>query len=109
MWCVYVLLDCLQLSNMILDDTELNFYKWDGDVAALLDGVRVNINVMAEKWTPEQKERCLQETANSFKVTRHCSFITAFSFNPADPLSFFLSCGVCCCSSYAAFQAIEAR
>jgi len=30
--------------------------------------VRDNLNEVAESWTDEQKEHCLQETTESFKV-----------------------------------------
>jgi len=45
---------------MILDGQELEFYKYNGDVGALLDAVRVKINSLAESWSPEQKARCLE-------------------------------------------------
>ena len=32
--------------------------------------VRDNLNDVAETWTDEQKEHCLQETTESFKVRR---------------------------------------
>jgi hypothetical protein len=32
--------------------------------------VRDNLNEVAETWTDEQKEHCLQETTESFKVGR---------------------------------------
>jgi heme oxygenase len=53
---------------MLLGGKDLAFYQYDGDVAVLLDKVRENLNRLAEGWTPEQKEHCLKETADAFKV-----------------------------------------
>lgn len=58
-----------KVASMILDGKELAFYQWNGDVNEHLDGVRRTINLLAESWTPEQKEHCLQETSNSFKLS----------------------------------------
>jgi heme oxygenase len=55
---------------MILDNQQLKFYQWAGDVSALLDAVRGKINTLAEGWTREQKDHCLQETMDTFKVSR---------------------------------------
>ncbi|KIZ03427.1 heme oxygenase [Monoraphidium neglectum] len=58
-----------KVSSMILDNAELEFYKYDGDVAPLLDAVRSKINALSESWTREQKDHCLQETADTFKYS----------------------------------------
>lgn len=55
-----------KVSQMILDNKQLNFYKYDSDVKELLNGVRDNINEVAEGWTREQKDRCLDETEKAF-------------------------------------------
>jgi heme oxygenase len=58
-----------KVSSMILDNAELEFYKYNaGDVAPLLDAVRAKINALAEGWTEEQRARCLNETADTFKM-----------------------------------------
>lgn len=54
---------------MILDKKVLNFYQWDGDLQVSLDTVRQGINGLAETWTRDQKDSCLQETSNSFKMS----------------------------------------
>ncbi|MEW5319166.1 MAG: hypothetical protein WDW38_010334 [Sanguina aurantia] len=58
-----------KVSEMILDNKVLNFYQWDGDLQVSLDTVRQGINGLAETWTREQKDSCLQETSNSFKMS----------------------------------------
>lgn len=58
-----------KVAGMLLDGYNLKFYQWDGDVNTHLDGVRRSINQLAESWTPEQKEHCLAETAESFKMS----------------------------------------
>ena len=58
-----------QVSSMLLDNAVLEFYKWDGEVKDMLANVRDNLNEVAESWTREQKDRCLEETAKSFQVS----------------------------------------
>lgn len=53
---------------MCLDGAELKFYEYDRDLVELLEAVRGQINEVAETWTREQKDRCLEETMESFKV-----------------------------------------
>ncbi|KAJ4951775.1 hypothetical protein NE237_028607 [Protea cynaroides] len=56
-----------KIAEKILDKKELEFYKWDGDLAQLLQGVREKLNKVAERWTREEKNHCLEETEKSFK------------------------------------------
>ncbi|XP_021895221.1 heme oxygenase 1, chloroplastic isoform X2 [Carica papaya] len=56
-----------KVSEMILNNKELEFYKWDGDLSKLLNNVREKLNKVAEGWTREEKNRCLEETEKSFK------------------------------------------
>lgn len=58
-----------KISSMVLDDAELQFYKYDGDLKDHLDKVRDTLNEVAEKWTDSQKEHCLKETSESFKYS----------------------------------------
>ncbi|KAI8473643.1 MAG: heme oxygenase-like protein [Monoraphidium minutum] len=58
-----------KVSSMILDNAELEFYKYDGEVGALLDAVRVKINELAEGWSRDQKDHCLKETTATFKYS----------------------------------------
>ncbi|MFS7934305.1 putative Heme oxygenase (biliverdin-producing) [Helianthus anomalus] len=57
----------MQVAAKILNGKELEFYKWDGDLSQLLQNVREKLNRVAENWTRDEKNRCLQETEKSFK------------------------------------------
>ena len=50
-------------------ERDLSFYKWEGDVAVLLDAVRAKINTLAENWAEDQRKHCLEETESSFKYS----------------------------------------
>ncbi|MFS7934307.1 putative Heme oxygenase (biliverdin-producing) [Helianthus anomalus] len=56
-----------KVAAKILNGKELEFYKWDGDLSQLLQNVREKLNRVAENWTRDEKNRCLQETEKSFK------------------------------------------
>jgi heme oxygenase len=58
-----------KVSEMCLDGAQLQFYQYNGDLKELLEKVRDNLNDVAETWTDEQKEHCLQETTESFKYS----------------------------------------
>ncbi len=51
---------------MLLDGRELEFYRYDGEVREKLDAVRDRLNEVAEAWTREEKDRCLNESEKSF-------------------------------------------
>jgi len=56
------------MAEKLLDSRTLNFYQWDGDVKKeLLPRLRGEIDAMAARWTRDQKNACLQETARSFQ------------------------------------------
>ncbi|CAD5315807.1 unnamed protein product [Arabidopsis thaliana] len=56
-----------KVSEKILDNKELEFYKWDGQLSELLQNVSEELNKVAELWTREEKNHCLEETEKSFK------------------------------------------
>ncbi|MBA0777406.1 hypothetical protein Gotri_005426 [Gossypium trilobum] len=58
-----------KVAEKILDKKELEFYKWDGDLSQLLQNVRDKLNKVAESWTREEKNHCLEETEKSFKYS----------------------------------------
>lgn len=58
-----------KVAEKILNKKELEFYKWDGDLSQLLQNVRDKLNRVAESWTREEKNRCLEETEKSFKFS----------------------------------------
>ncbi|XP_024024263.1 heme oxygenase 1, chloroplastic [Morus notabilis] len=55
------------LSEKIMNNKELEFYKWDGEVSQLLQNVTDKLNKLTESWTREEKNQCLGETEISFK------------------------------------------
>ncbi|CAN1216824.1 Heme oxygenase 1, chloroplastic [Linum perenne] len=56
-----------KVAEKILNNKELEFYKWDGDLSQILQNVRDKLNKVAENWTREEKNHCLEETEKSFK------------------------------------------
>ena len=58
-----------KISSMILDNANLQYYQYEGDYKPYLEDVRDSINTIAEDWTREQKDHCLEETKNSFSVS----------------------------------------
>ncbi|RZC92123.1 hypothetical protein C5167_028012 [Papaver somniferum] len=58
-----------KVAEMILEKRELEFYKWDGDLKQLLQNVRDKLNIVAESWSREEKNHCLEETEKSFKYS----------------------------------------
>ncbi|CAL5360787.1 unnamed protein product [Camellia sinensis] len=58
-----------KVAEKILNKEELEFYKWNGDLSQLLQNVREKLNRVAENWTREEKNHCLEETEKSFKLS----------------------------------------
>ncbi|KAI6681670.1 heme oxygenase 1, chloroplastic-like [Syzygium oleosum] len=58
-----------KVAEKILDNKELEFYKWDGELPQLLQNVRDKLNKVSESWTREEKNHCLEETEKSFKYS----------------------------------------
>lgn len=56
-----------KMAELLLEKKVLKFYSWDGDVKQLLDETRRKIDVIANTWTAEEKQKCLEETMLSFK------------------------------------------
>lgn len=69
----------VKMSDMLLERHTLEFYKYplapksedgkEGDHRPLLDEVRKSLDAVAEGWTREQKDRCLAETEESFRMS----------------------------------------
>jgi len=57
-----------KVAGMLLEGHTLHFYQWNGDLQEHLDGVRKQINELSEHWEAEQKQHCLAETTESFKM-----------------------------------------
>uniref|UniRef100_A0A5B7AAG8 heme oxygenase (biliverdin-producing) n=1 Tax=Davidia involucrata TaxID=16924 RepID=A0A5B7AAG8_DAVIN len=58
-----------KVAGKILNNKELEFYKWNGDLSQLLQNVREKLNKVAESWNREEKNHCLEETEKSFKFS----------------------------------------
>ncbi|CAK9147118.1 unnamed protein product [Ilex paraguariensis] len=58
-----------KVAEKILNKKELEYYNWDGDLSQLLQNVREKLNRVAESWTREEKNHCLEETEKSFKFS----------------------------------------
>ncbi|XP_045790145.1 heme oxygenase 1, chloroplastic [Trifolium pratense] len=58
-----------KIAGQLLNNQALEFYKWDGDLSQLLQNVRDKLNKVAEEWTREEKDHCLEETEKSFKLS----------------------------------------
>jgi heme oxygenase len=56
-----------KLSQALLGGRTLAFHSYDGDFRPLLDAVRAKIDDMAGAWSRPDKDRCLDETAASFR------------------------------------------
>ncbi|XP_042060901.1 heme oxygenase 1, chloroplastic-like [Salvia splendens] len=58
-----------KVAEKILNGKELEFYKWEGELSQLLQNVRDKLNRVAENWSREEKDHCLEETEKSFKFS----------------------------------------
>ncbi|KAF8410028.1 hypothetical protein HHK36_002548 [Tetracentron sinense] len=56
-----------QVSEMLLEGRELEFYRWEGDVTVLWKDVREKLNKLGEHWSRDEKNRCLREATKSFR------------------------------------------
>ncbi|KAL4372507.1 hypothetical protein AHAS_Ahas06G0272700 [Arachis hypogaea] len=61
--------DSDHVSQKIFEGKELELYRWEGDPAELLKGVRENLNMLAEHWPRDDKNKCLRETTKSFRYS----------------------------------------
>ncbi|KAJ6800429.1 heme oxygenase 1, chloroplastic-like [Iris pallida] len=58
-----------KVAEKILNKKELEFYKWDGNLSQLLQNVREKLNQVANSWSREEKNHCLEETEKSFEYS----------------------------------------
>ncbi|KAI3975363.1 hypothetical protein MKX01_004450 [Papaver californicum] len=57
-------------SEKILEKKELEFYKWNnGELSELLQNAREKLNKVAQGWSREEKDECLEETEISFNYS----------------------------------------
>ncbi|KAK4352059.1 hypothetical protein RND71_027577 [Anisodus tanguticus] len=63
----------------LLEEKELEFYKWEGDEEELLRGVRESFNMLAKHWSRDDKNKCLREVTKAFRfmgqIVRHIIII----------------------------------
>ncbi|KAM7268926.1 hypothetical protein ACFE04_011092 [Oxalis oulophora] len=58
------------VAEKLLDGKVLEFYKWqDVNLSQSLQNVKEKLNTVAESWTREEKDHCLEETEKSFKYS----------------------------------------
>eukprot|EP00470_Lotharella_oceanica_P006918 CAMPEP_0170180810 /NCGR_PEP_ID=MMETSP0040_2-20121228/23095_1 /TAXON_ID=641309 /ORGANISM="Lotharella oceanica, Strain CCMP622" /LENGTH=224 /DNA_ID=CAMNT_0010425587 /DNA_START=76 /DNA_END=750 /DNA_ORIENTATION=+ len=56
------------ISDRLFDGETLEFYKYGGaEPKELLEQVRVEIDNLANGWNPDERQMCVEETANAFK------------------------------------------
>ncbi|XP_059279276.1 probable inactive heme oxygenase 2, chloroplastic [Lycium ferocissimum] len=51
----------------LLEEKELEFYKWEGDEQELLRSVRESFNMLAKHWSRDDKNKCLREVTKAFR------------------------------------------
>lgn len=56
-----------QVSEKLLEAKQLEFYTWEGESEELLRGVREKLNMLAEHWSRDEKNKCLREATKSFR------------------------------------------
>lgn len=56
-----------QMASLLLDKKTLEFYKWDGDLNEIKARVKNDIEDTVAKWSREEKDRCVDQTAAAFK------------------------------------------
>ncbi|KAI3994202.1 hypothetical protein MKX01_012459 [Papaver californicum] len=59
----------VQASEKLLENKELESYKWNGELSELLENVKEKLNKVAQSWTWEEKDQCLEESAISFEYS----------------------------------------
>ncbi|MCL7029342.1 hypothetical protein MKW94_002680 [Papaver nudicaule] len=58
-----------KVAEKILENKELEFYKYSGELSELLENARKKLNIVAEGWSREEKDQCLEQTEISFKYS----------------------------------------
>ncbi|XP_071728674.1 heme oxygenase 1, chloroplastic-like [Rutidosis leptorrhynchoides] len=65
-----------KVAAKLLNGKELEFYKWDGDITITLQYFREKLNKVAQNWTRDEKDHCLDEIEISFKFNRDIFHLT---------------------------------
>ncbi|CAI8611122.1 unnamed protein product [Vicia faba] len=61
----------IRFLKRLLEGTELEFCKWEGDVQEMLKDVPKKLNVLVEHWSRDEKNKSLRETKKSFQFIGH--------------------------------------
>lgn len=56
-----------RMAALLLNKKTLEFYKWDGDINEIKVRVKDDIEKMADSWTREEKDECVDATAATFR------------------------------------------
>lgn len=56
-----------QMSKLLLNGATLEFYQWGEDINALKARVKDQIETLAQEWTREERNKCINATANAFR------------------------------------------
>jgi len=56
-----------KMSSLLLDNKKLEFYKWQGNLNEMKSTVKLNIENMVGQWTQEEKNECVDATADVFR------------------------------------------
>lgn len=56
-----------RMSELLLDNKTLEFYKWEGDISEIKATVKRTIEELVLTWSPEERKRCVKATGAAFK------------------------------------------
>jgi len=56
-----------KMSSLLLDKKTLEFYKWEGNLNEIKSTVKGTFEKMAAKWSREEKDECINQTASAFR------------------------------------------
>eukprot|EP00558_Chaetoceros_sp_UNC1202_P005524 CAMPEP_0197243124 /NCGR_PEP_ID=MMETSP1429-20130617/8664_1 /TAXON_ID=49237 /ORGANISM="Chaetoceros sp., Strain UNC1202" /LENGTH=269 /DNA_ID=CAMNT_0042703277 /DNA_START=107 /DNA_END=916 /DNA_ORIENTATION=+ len=56
-----------RMASLLLEKKTLEFYKWNGDINVIKKEVKESIEDMAEKWSREEKDMCVEATMDAFR------------------------------------------
>lgn len=56
-----------KMASLLLEKKTLEFYKWDGDINVIKASVKDEIEAMADGWSREEKDMCVNATMDVFR------------------------------------------
>ena len=57
------------VADKILNGAELDFYKYDGDLDAIKNKVKENIEAVAQTWSEQDRKRSVEQTPDAFSYS----------------------------------------